>query len=109
MFVTVNIDETVAFRETGMSGDQIHERPAAVTDELHAQVHGFFNLMQMLKPETFLQWIALFLLLFPEEFFFCDLLAAICLFFGKGVVFVVGIVVVSFHRLLFMFMQYDRK
>ena len=55
MFVTVNIDETVAFRETGMSGDQIHERPAAVSDELHAQVHGFFNLMQMLKPETFLQ------------------------------------------------------
>ena len=49
------------------------------------------------------------LFVFPEEFFFCDLPGIIRLLPGKGIVFIVGVVVVSFHGLLLMLAKCDRK
>ena len=48
-------------------------------------------------------------LLFPEELFFCDLPGMIRLLSGKGIVFVVGVIVLRFHGLLLMLVKYDRK
>ena len=47
MFVTVDIDEAVTLAETGMSGDQIHERPCTETDELDTEIHSLLHLMDV--------------------------------------------------------------
>ena len=47
MFIPVDVDETVALREAGMSGNDIDKGPAAETDEFGAEVHGFLHRVDM--------------------------------------------------------------